>query len=202
METRGAKKQELQEQISSMLALMEEMKTNQAEQASRHEQQQTELLDEMRTSTQQQADQLDRLAKDYGGRMESLVADQKRVKESVSSLEKNLDSVKSVMQDRIGDAEDKIERLQSQQMVLADKQEELKTKFHEELLRVEAKIEAVKGTVATPTPLRPTAPPFIPTTTSSASLESEGGSARAEEEGRSSKSVRPSPFDGKSSWEA
>ena len=64
METRGAKKQELQEQISSMLALMEEMKTNQAEQASHHEQQQTELLDEIRTSTQQQADQLDRLAKD------------------------------------------------------------------------------------------------------------------------------------------
>ena len=54
METRGAKKQELQEQISSMLALMEEMKTNQDEQASCHEQkqQQTELLDEMRTSTQ------------------------------------------------------------------------------------------------------------------------------------------------------
>ena len=202
METRGAKKLELQEQISSMLALMEEMKTNQTEQASRHEQQQTELLDEMRTSTQRQADQLDRLAKDYGGRMESFVADQKRVKGSVSSLEKNLDSVKSVMQDRIGDAEDKIERLQSQQMVLADKQEELKTKFHEEFLRVEAKIEAVKGTVATPTPLHPTAPPFIPTTTSSASLESEGGSARAEEEGRSSKSVRPSLFDGKSSWEA
>ena len=43
------------------------------------------------------------------------------------------------MQDHIGDAEDKIEQLQSQQMVLADKQEELKTKFHEELLRVEAK---------------------------------------------------------------
>ena len=41
--------------------------------------------------------------------MESLVADQKRVEESVSSLEKNSDSVKSVIQDRIGDAEDKIE---------------------------------------------------------------------------------------------
>ena len=106
---------------------------------------------------------------------------------NVSSLEINLDSVKSVIQDRIGDAEDKIEWLQSQQMVLADKQEELKTKFHEELLRVEAKIEAVKGMVSTPTPSRPTAPPFIPTTTSSAPLEPEGGSARAEEEGRSSK---------------
>ena len=61
METRGAKKQELQEQISSMLALMEEMKTNQAEQAKHHEQQQTELLGELRMSTQRQADQLDRL---------------------------------------------------------------------------------------------------------------------------------------------
>ena len=87
-------------------------------------------------------------------------------------------------------------------MVLADEQEKLKTKFHEELLRVEAKLEAVKGTVATPTPLRPTAPPFIPTTTYSAPLESEGGSARAEEEGSNLKSVRPSLFDGKSSWEA
>ena len=64
-----------------MLALMEEMKTNPAEQPSHHEHQQTEMLDEMldemRTSTQRQADQLDRLAKDYGGQMESLVADQK-----------------------------------------------------------------------------------------------------------------------------
>ena len=202
METRGAKKQELQEQISSVLSLMEEMKSSQAEQAKRHEQQQAELLDELRTSTQRQADQLDKLAQDYGGRMDTLVADQKRVEESVGALEKNLDSVKSVMQDRIGEAEDRIERLQSQQVVLASQQEELKTRFHEELLRVEAKIHAVKSTpetVATPTPLRPTAPPFVPTTTSSAS---EGGGARTEEEGRSSKSVRPSPFDGKSSWEA
>lgn len=136
--------------------------------------------------------------------MDSLVADQTRVEESVSSLEKNLDSVKSVMQDRIGEAEDKIERLQSEQIVLATKQEELRSKFHKELLRVEARIEAVKSTsemVVTPTPLRPTAPTFIPST-SPVSLGAEGGSARAEEEGRSSKSVRPSPFDGKSSWEA
>ena len=136
--------------------------------------------------------------------MDLLVADQTRVEESVSSLEKNLDSVKSVMQDHIGEAEDKIERLQSEQIVLATKQEELRSKFHEELLRVEARIKAVKSTsetVATPTPLRPTAPTFIPST-SPVSLGAEGGSARAEEEGRSSKSVRPSPFDGKSSWEA
>ena len=50
------------------------------------------------------------------------------------------------MQDCIGEAEDRIERLQSQQVVLASQQEELKTGFHEELLRVKAKIDAVKGT--------------------------------------------------------
>ena len=95
METRGAKKQDLQEQISSMLDLMKELKTKQDEQATRHEQQQTELLSELRTATTKQADQLIDLAKDYEQKMESLHADQKRVEESVDTLEKNLDSVKS-----------------------------------------------------------------------------------------------------------
>ncbi len=202
METRGAKKQDLQEQISSMLALMQELKTNQDEQTTRHEQQQTELLSELRTSTKKQADQLTELAKDYEGKMESLLSEQKRVEESVDSLEKNLDSVKSVMQDRIGEAEDKIGKLQSQQMVLANKQVEMEAKLHEELRRMEATMDAAKSAVdAGPSPLRPTAPPFVPTITSSVPLESEAGGARAEE-GRSTKGVRPSPFDGKSSWEA
>ena len=203
METRGAKKQDLQEQISSMLDLMKELKIKQDEQATRHEQQQTELLSELCTATKRQADQLTDLAKDYEQKMESFHADQKRVEESVNTLEKNLDSVKSVMQDRIGDAEDKIGQLQSQQAILANKQVEIETKLHEELQRVEATfLETVKSTIDTgPTPLRPTAPPFVPTTASLVSLESEGRGARAEE-GRSSKNVRLSPFDGKSSWEA
>ena len=49
------------------------------------------------------------------------------------------------MQDRIGDAEDKIGQLQSQQVILADKQVEIETKLHEELRRVEATfLETVK----------------------------------------------------------
>ena len=63
---------------------MEEMKSSQAEQAKHHGQQQAELLDELRTSTQRQANQLDRLAEDYGGRMDTLVADQKRVEDSAT----------------------------------------------------------------------------------------------------------------------
>ena len=102
------------------------------------------------------------------------------------------------MQDRIGDAEDKEGQLQSQQAILANKHVEIETKLHEELRRVEATFLLM---VPGPTPLRPTAPPFVPTTVSPVSLESEAGGARAEE-GRSSKNVRPSPFDGKSSWEA
>ena len=76
METRTTTK--LQEQISSILTLMEELKTNQQEQAERHEQQQTELLGELRTSSQQQSEQLAKLAEEYG-RMDSLVEDQTRV---------------------------------------------------------------------------------------------------------------------------
>jgi hypothetical protein len=113
------------------------------------------------------------------------------VEESVDCLEKNLDSVKSVMQDRI--AEDKIGKLQSQQMVLANKQVEMEAKLHEELRRMEAAKSAVD---AGPTPLRLTAPPFVPTTTSPVPLESEAGVGARAEEGRSTKGVGPSPFDG------
>ena len=82
-------------------------------------------MSELRTATTKQADQLTDLAKDYEQKMESLHADQKRVEESVDTLEKNSDSVKSVMQDCIGDTEDKIGQLQSQQAILANKQVEM-----------------------------------------------------------------------------
>ena len=117
-----------------MLTLMEELKTNQREQTERHEQQQTELLGELRTSPQQQSEQLAKLAEEYGRRMDSLIEDQTRIEESVSTLESNIDSVKSVLQNRIGETEGKIELLQSQQIVLANKQEELKTNFQQEIL--------------------------------------------------------------------
>ena len=159
----------------------------------------------LRTATKKQVDQLTELAKDYEEKMESLHADQKRVEESVDTLEKNFDSVKSVMQDRIGDAEDKKGQSQSQQAILANKHVEIETKLHEELRRVEATfLETVKSTVDT----GPWSNSTATNCTSicfhycfAVSLESEAGGARAEE-GRNLKNVRPSPFDGKSSWEA
>ena len=113
------------------------------------------------TATKKQADQLTELAKDYEEKMESLHADQRQVEESIDTLEKNFDSVKSVMQDRIGDTEDKEGQLQSQQAILANKHVEIETILHEELRRVEATFLLM---VPGPTPLRPTAPPFVPTT--------------------------------------
>ena len=86
--------------------------------------------------------------------------------------------------------------------MLASNQEELKSGLVDELARLEAKIEAVKSddheTTATATSLlRPTAPSFVPTSSSGLST---GGGSGGEESG--SKNVRPAPYDGKSSWEA
>ena len=121
--------------------------------------------------------------------------------EAVASLEKNLTSTTAVMQDRLGVVEDKPGKLQLQEE-LTSQHDELKSGVTAELARLEAKIRLTKlevvksGTVSTTTTsyLRPTAPTFVP------SSPATGGGA--EGEGSGSKSVRPSAYDGKSSWEA
>ena len=122
--------------------------------------------------------------------------------ETITSLEKSFTSTTSAMQDRLGVAEDRLGKLQIQQEMLTSKHEELKFGITDELARLEAKIDAAKSEVVDPgtalttttSHLRPTAPAFVP------SIPTTGGGA--EGEGSGSKSVRPSVYDGKSSWEA
>ena len=79
METRSAtKQQELEEQIGSLATLMKELKAGQAEQAKRHEEQQTKLFDELRNYIQRQEQQLTRLADDHERRLEALTNNQRR----------------------------------------------------------------------------------------------------------------------------
>ena len=201
MSTRGAaKQQELEEQFSSILAFMEELKANQHEQAKRHEERQTEILEELRTSTHRHEEQLARLAGDHERRLESLTADQLGTAEAVTALEKNLTSIKSVMQDRLGEAEERLDQLRNWQAKLAEKQDEFRAEVQEELARLEAKTDTAAVTsaaVSSKSSLRLSAPPFVPAATSSSTVE--GGS---EGDGSGSKSVRPAPYDGKSAWEA
>lgn len=203
METRSAtKQQELEEQIKSLATLMKELKAGQAEQARRQEEQQTKLFDELRISIQRQEQQLTRLADDHEKRLEVLTNKQAEATETIVSMEKNFTSTTSVMQDRLGVAEDRLGKLQLQQEVLTSKHEELKSGITVEFARLEAKIEAAKvevvdsGMASTMTTghLRPTAPAFVPSTSATG-----GGS---DGEGSGSKGVRPSTYDGKSSWEA
>ena len=142
---------------------------------------------------------MSRLAGDHEKRLDSLKGDQLGIAETVGSLEKNFNSTTSVLQDRIGDAEYRLGKLQAKQEVLASNQEELKSGLVDELARLEAKIEAVKSddhetTASATSLLRPTALSFVPT--SSSSLSTGGGSGG---EGSGSKNVRPAPYDGKSS---
>ena len=115
---------------------------------------------------------------------------------------KNFTSTTSVMQDHLGVTEDRLGKLQLQQEDLMSKHVELMSGITAELARLEAKSEAVKsevvdsGIASTMTTIhfRPTAPAFVPSTLATGG-ESDG-------EGSVSKGVRPSAYDGKSSWEA
>ena len=99
-------------------------------------------MSELRTSNQRHEEQLTKLAEEHSGKLDSLTTDQQQTAETVKALEENLSSVKSVMQDRLAKAEDRLETLQSQQVNLAGKQEELKSNVYEELARLEAKVDS------------------------------------------------------------
>ena len=199
----AAKQQELEEQMSSLLTLMQELKSNQTDQAERYEERQAELLSELLTSNQRHEEQLTKLAEEHSEKLDSLTTDQQQTAETVKALEENLSSVKSVMQDRLAKAEDRLETLQSQQVNLAGKQEELKSNVYEELARLEAKVDSTanRPTASTATTLRPTAPAFSPTT-SSPSSPLRTGRGGSDGDGSGSNKMRPAPYDGKSSWEA
>ena len=72
----AAKQQKLEEQMSSLLKFMEELKTSEAEQARLLEECQTVLLDELRTSSQRHEEQLTEFAGEHERRLDSLTPDQ------------------------------------------------------------------------------------------------------------------------------
>ena len=61
------KQHELEEQIGSVATLLRQIKAGQAEQAQRHEEQQTKLFNELRTPFQRQEQQLTQVADDHEG---------------------------------------------------------------------------------------------------------------------------------------
>ena len=121
------------------------------------------------------------------------------------AVEKNLSTVKSVMQDRIGETEDRLGRLRTWQEELAAKQEEFQTGIQEELVRLKATVKSTAKPMGesesawSKYSMRPTAPIFVPSAGSSA-MATGGG---ADGDGSGSKPVQqPAPYDGKSAWEA
>ena len=103
--TRSAtKQQELEEQMSSLLTLMQELKSNQTDQAECCEKHQAELLSELRTLNQRHEEQLTKLSEEHSEKLDLLTADQQQTAVTVKALEENLSSVKSVMQDCLAKA--------------------------------------------------------------------------------------------------
>ena len=150
------------------------------------------------------------MAEDHEKRLDALVTSQVEAAETVLSLEKNFTSTISEVKDGLELAEDRLGKLQVQQEVLGSNLETFKLEVTDELVRLKAKIDAVKpevsGVIADPgmtlttaaSRLRPTAPAFVP----GPSSPSPGTGGGAEAEGSGSKSVRPAVYNGKSSWEA
>ena len=222
-----ARQQQLEEQVGSILALMQEQGRSLAEQAQQSEKRQIQLMHELQEQHQQQ---MARMSQEYEHRWHSLNTAQTETSDAVTALESNLSHVKSVMQGRIGDTEDRLGQLQSWQEELADKQNDFQADVREELLRIKSALESSTrqepkeqlpickplSTTLTckpepsstddsgkhgPKPLSVTAPAFIPSA-GSAALYS-GGTTDVATEGSGPTNVqRPPPFDGKSTWEA
>ena len=119
------RQQELEKQLACIISLMEEQKSNQAEQTQ-------QLLDELK----QHSEQLTKLAGENQALWESLTMKQQETSEAVSSLEGILGSVKAVMQDCIFKAEEELEQLHSWQEQLAGKQGEFQARIQEEFARL------------------------------------------------------------------
>ena len=117
----AARQQQLEEQVATILNLMQEQGRNLAEQAQHSERRQTQLMHELQVQHQQQ---MDKMSQEYEHRWHSLNAVQVETSEAVAALEGNMADMKSVMQGRIGEAEVKLGQLQSWQEELAGKQDE------------------------------------------------------------------------------
>ena len=196
METQGvttrsaARQQELEQQLASILSLMEEQKANIAKQTQ-------QLLEE----SKQHSKRLMKLAGENQAHWESLEKKQEETSEVVSSLEENLSSVKAVMQDRISKTEEEQGQLRSWQEQLIGKQGEFQAGMHEEFARLKSTMEGVMmksvgepESVGSKSSLSIAAPIFVPTSATSAESGSEKGGSRTMQ--------RPAPYDGSSAWEA
>ncbi len=188
----AAKQQEMEQQLASIISMIEEQKASQVEQTQ-------QLLE----TSRHHSEQLTKLADENQARWESLKARQEGTSEAVSSLEENLSSVKTVMQDRLVKAEEELGQLRSWQEQLIEKQGEFQTGIHEEFSRIKltmkemmAKSVGEPESVESKSSLSISAPVFVPSAGSSTTAS--GG-----EFGPGSKTMqRPAPYDGSSVWEA
>jgi len=158
--------------------------------ASKLEEQMAALLEKM----DRQSEQLEDLVHQRTKRMDGLAQKQEETKEFVSAVENNLNSVKAAVSRRLDAVEGALTCLRTElQEELLEKQEHLRKELCHELLQ----------DLSTPTGLpegglRPTAPPFVPRT------ELEGDTAVPATRGPFTTGVtqpRPSPFDGKCTWD-
>ena len=221
----AARQQQLEEQVATILGLMQEQGRSQAEQAQLTERRQTQLLQELQEQHQQQ---MARMSQKYEGRWHSLNTAQTETSEAVAALEDNMSDMKSVMQGRIRETEARLGQLRSWHEELAGKQDDFQAKVREELLHIKSALESSDKPQDQPTckplsttftcnskpsaaddleclgskPLSVTAPVFIPSA-GSTTLCGGGGITDATTEGSGPTSMqRPPPFDGKSTWEA
>ena len=188
----AAKQEEMEQQLASIISMIEEQKASQVEQTQ-------QLLE----TSRHHSEQLTKLADENQAHWESLKARQEGTSEAVSSLEENLSSVKTVMQDRLVKAEEELGQLRSWQEQLIEKQGEFQTGIHEEFSRIKLTMkEMMTKSVGEPesveskSSLSISAPVFVPSAGSSTTAS--GGEFRP-----GSKTMqRPAPYDGSSVWEA
>ena len=99
----AARQQQLEEQVATILGLTREQGQSQAEQALLSERRQAQLLQELQEQHQQQ---MTRMSQEYEHRWHSLNTAQAETSVGVAALEDNMADMKSVMQGRIGEAEE------------------------------------------------------------------------------------------------
>ena len=167
----------------------------------------------------EQNEQLQVLTKQQSQRIDAVAKKQEETQEHVEAMAGDLDSVKATMHGRLGEVEEAVSSVKTLQTELGERQKSLKAELHDELLRELSEVVGKTG-------LRPTAPSFIPaTTTRSETVAAAGdgssrglGDSREAVEGESGRErstlssrggsvtgttmQRPAPFDGKGTWDA
>ena len=106
----------------------------------------------------EQNEQLHVLTKQQSQRIDEVAKKQEETQEHVEAMAGDLDSVKATMHGRLGEVEEAVSSVKTLQTELGERQKSLKAELHDELLRELSEVVGKTG-------LRPTAPPFIPATT-------------------------------------